>query len=233
MNCVASIAASHGAKLVLPMGDGGIVQSSKALQTDKILEEVKNKGIAASVKPLPKTKEEFFKFAAEYAAEKGLPPPNFEPAPVVDYQSMVEARQCLGGKGVIDHDAVARSVMHLLGEDFAKQEGDFKTSPPIESWNEEKKRWDVGTGMAIPRLKAAIKVALRQTFKSVRMKYVDGKLTPVPGRPNPLFGQQAFRNNVLLNIIDLLPFKRRLDDEALRPLRVWHDARLATGHQVR
>jgi len=218
----ASTAAQLAARLVLPMGDGGIVQSSRPLQTEKIIEEMKKKGIAVSVKPLPKTDEEFRIFAANYAVEKSLPQPDFGPAPPVDYESMVEARRCLNSKGPIDHDAVAKSVMHLLSLDFAKQEGDFKTAPPIEAWNDDKKRWDVGTGMALPKLRTAIKDALRNTFggKDLSMKYVDEKLVPFRGRPNPLFGQQAFRNNVLLCVLDLLPFKARLDDEK------------ATGHLI-
>jgi len=105
----ASTAAQFAARLVLPMGDGGIVQSSRPLQTEKI-----------TVKPLPKTDEEFRIFAANYAVEKSLPPPDFGPAPPVDYESMVEARRCLNSKGPIDHDAVAKSVMHFLSRDFAK-----------------------------------------------------------------------------------------------------------------
>jgi hypothetical protein len=216
---LATHAKDEGGALGLPLGDGGVFQGQRPLDGAAITRRCGEVGILASTKPLPKNDEEFKAYAVAYALEKGKAPPTWRKRQGVDYASIVEARRCLVLGGVLDHDAFAKSIAHELMEDFAKTDGEFKTAPPIEAWNELKRRWDVGSGSAIPLLKARVKQTLRTIFKTLKMQTsLVGEQVhyePIEDHPNPLFGTNAFRNNVLACVVDLLPFKAPLNDERL------------------
>jgi len=208
----------RGGALVLPMGDGGIVQGPRLTQQlPAIISELAAMNIFVDEKVLPKTKEEYMEFAMMYAKEKGKEPPDFAVVAKIDFAAYADARRCLTTpKSSIDDMQVARSILHLISPNFAKPEGEFKGAAPIEAWIASKQTWLPWSGD--DRLRLAVESAVEDVFRTSEWeKTVEhgGKHRYIPSaqQRDPRFGSLPFLSRIMAACSSLLEPMRPLDDE--------------------